>query len=257
MGKVVAIANQKGGVGKTTTAVNLGASLAADNRRVLVVDVDPQGNATTGFGILPRELERGTYQALIGQAALNDVALQTDLPQLRIAPANSHLAGASLELNTLEEPHTRLRRALGTIREQYDDILIDCPPSLDLLTINGLTAADSVLVPVQCEYYAMEGLSKLAETIEMVRGSLNEGLRIEGIVFTMYDPRNNLAHQVINEVRGFFREQVFETRIPRNIRLSEAPSHGKPCLLYDLPSRGAQAYIQLAREMLDRRAAAA
>ncbi|MBX2813082.1 MAG: AAA family ATPase [Myxococcales bacterium] len=257
MGRVIAIANQKGGVGKTTTAVNLGASLAADNRRVLVVDVDPQGNATSGFGIAHRQLDKGTYQALIDQATLADVTVDSALPHLKIAPANSDLAGASLELASMENAHTRLRNALDGVQADYDDIIIDCPPSLDLLTINGLSAADSVLVPVQCEYYAMEGLSKLAETIEMVKESLNESLRIEGIVFTMYDPRNNLAHQVINEVQGFFQDQVFETRIPRNIRLSEAPSHGKPCLLYDLPSRGAQAYIQLARELLVRRESAA
>ncbi|MEO1232454.1 MAG: AAA family ATPase [Myxococcota bacterium] len=257
MTRVIAIANQKGGVGKTTTAVNLGASLAADGRKVLVLDVDPQGNATSGLGIPPDSLSAGTYQALIGQASLQDVMMNTELPTLRLSPANRDLAGASLELVNLDDAHVRLRDALVPARSQFDDVLIDCPPSLDLLTINGLTAADSVLVPVQCEYYAMEGLSKLIETIEMVRGALNEGLTIEGIVFTMYDPRNNLAHQVVNEVQGFFREQVFETKIPRNIRLSEAPSFGKPCLLYDMPSRGAQAYLQLARELLDRRQAAA
>ena len=256
MGRVVAIANQKGGVGKTTTAVNLGASLAADGRRVLVVDVDPQGNATSGLGLAIGDVDTGMYDALIGQASLRVVVRTTSLDHLRVAPASRDLAGASLELASLEDAHVRLRSALDGVRGEFDDILIDCPPSLDLLTINGLTAADAVLVPVQCEYYAMEGLSKLLETIEMVRGSLNEGLVLEGIVFTMYDPRNNLAHQVVNEVQGFFREQVFETKIPRNIRLSEAPSHGKPCLLYDLPSRGAQAYLQLARELLDRRAAA-
>lgn len=256
MGRVVAIANQKGGVGKTTTAVNLGASLAADGRRVLVIDVDPQGNASSGFGVPPADVEMGMYQALIGQASLREVLRPSELDLLRLAPASRDLAGASLELASLDDAHVRLRGAIEPVRGEFDDILIDCPPSLDLLTINGLTAADAVLVPVQCEYYAMEGLSKLVETIEMVRTSLNERLVIEGIVFTMYDPRNNLAHQVVNEVQGFFREQVFETKIPRNIRLSEAPSYGKPCLLYDLPSRGAQAYIQLARELLDRRAAA-
>lgn len=253
--RVIAIANQKGGVGKTTTAVNLGASLAADGRRVVVVDVDPQGNASSGLGLPPGEVEHGMYDVLMGQATISDVLVTTELEGLRVAPASRDLAGASLELASLDDAHGRLRAALATIRDGADDIIIDCPPSLDLLTINGLTAADSVLVPVQCEYYAMEGLSKLVETIEMVRGSLNEALVIEGIVFTMYDPRNNLAHQVVNEVQGFFREQVFETKIPRNIRLSEAPSHGKPCLLYDMPSRGAQAYLQLARELLTRRAA--
>ncbi len=253
---MLAIANQKGGVGKTTTAVNLGASLAADGRRVLVVDVDPQGNATSGLGIAPGTVERGTYHALLGETPLSSVVVATALPTLWVAPANRDLAGASLELADFEDAHRQLRRVLAEVRGDYDDLLIDCPPSLDLLTINGLTAADAVLVPVQCEYYALEGLSKLIETIEMVKNALNESLVLEGIVFTMYDPRNNLAHQVVSEVQGYFREQVFETKIPRNIRLSEAPSHGKPCLLYDLPSRGAQAYIQLARELLDRRAAA-
>ena len=255
MGRVVAIANQKGGVGKTTTAVNLGASLAADGRRVLVVDVDPQGNATSGLGIAPGTVELGMYQALIGQTGLREVILPSQLPNLRIAPASRDLAGAAMELASIDDAHVQLQQALEGVRREYDDILIDCPPSLDLLTVNGLTAADSVLVPVQCEYYAMEGLSKLLETIEMVKGSLNERLTIEGIVFTMYDPRNNLAHQVVSEVQGYFREQVFETKIPRNIRLSEAPSYGKPCLLYDLASRGSQAYIQLARELVERRAA--
>jgi chromosome partitioning protein len=253
---VVAIANQKGGVGKTTTAVNLGASLAADGRRVLVIDIDPQGNATSGVGVSVAEVEQGMYRVLIGETSARSVVRATGLENLSIAPASRDLAGASLELAHLDDAHVRLRAAVEEVRADFDDLLIDCPPSLDLLTINGLSGADAVLVPVQCEYYAMEGLSKLLETIDMVKSSLNERLTVEGIVFTMYDPRNNLAHQVVNEVQGFFREQVFETKIPRNIRLSEAPSYGKPCLLYDLPSRGAQAYLQLARELLDRRAAA-
>lgn len=256
MSRVIAIANQKGGVGKTTTAVNLGASLAADGRRVLVVDIDPQGNASSGLGVAPGTVEEGMYQVLIGERQLDEVLRSCELETLRIAPANRDLAGASLELASIEGSHNMLRSALEKARLEYDDILIDCPPSLDLLTLNGLTAADSVLIPVQCEYYAMEGLSKLLETIEMVRGSLNEALGLEGIVFTMYDPRNNLAHQVVSEVQGYFRDQVFETKIPRNIRLSEAPSHGKPALLYDLASRGSQAYIQLARELVERRTAA-
>lgn len=255
MSRVIAIANQKGGVGKTTTAVNLGASLAADGRRVLVVDIDPQANATSGLGVAPGAVETGMYEVLMGQVTVPSVVRACELDTLWLAPASRDLAGASLELASLDGAHGCLRGALGEVRGRYDDVLIDCPPSLDLLTLNGLTAADSVLIPVQCEYYAMEGLSKLLETIDMVRGSLNEGLGLEGIVFTMYDPRNNLAHQVVNEVQGYFREQVFETKIPRNIRLSEAPSYGKPALLYDLASRGSQAYIQLARELVGRRAA--
>jgi chromosome partitioning protein len=251
--RVISIANQKGGVGKTTTAVNLGASLAADGRRVLIADVDPQGNASSGVGIATATLERGMYDALIGNASLRDIIVPTAMEKLVIAPANRDLAGASLELASIENSHGRLRGLLESVRNEFDYIVIDCPPSLDLLTINGLTASDSVLIPVQCEYYAMEGLSKLIATIELIRDSLNPELEIEGIVFTMYDPRNNLAHQVVNEVKGHFLDKVFETMIPRNIRLSEAPSFGQPCLLYDLASRGSQSYIQLARELVSRR----
>ncbi len=253
MCRVIAIANQKGGVGKTTTAVNLGASLAAEGKRVLIVDTDPQGNASSGVGIATRELDAGVYDALIGGRALDEIILPTGLETLGVAPASSDLAGAALELASLEDPHTKMRQILAPIRDRYDYIVIDCPPSLDLLTVNALTAADTVLIPVQCEYYAMEGLSKLTETIEMVRDSLNPALEIEGIVFTMYDPRNNLAHQVVTEVRGYFSDKVFQTMIPRNIRLSEAPSFGQPCILYDLASRGSQCYLALARELEARR----
>jgi chromosome partitioning protein len=255
--RIIAIANQKGGVGKTTTAVNLGASLAADGRKVLVVDIDPQGNASSGVGVPMAELEQGVYDILINGVAAEQIVRSTDIETLWVAPANRDLAGASLELASLEAAHTRLREQLAPIRDRYDYIVIDCPPSLDLLTINGLTAADSVLIPVQCEYYAMEGLSKLVETIEMVRDSLNEQLTIEGILFTMYDPRNNLSGQVVNEVRGYFTDKVFETMIPRNIRLSEAPSFGQPCILYDIASRGSQCYLQLARELESRHPAEA
>jgi chromosome partitioning protein len=254
--RIISIANQKGGVGKTTTAVNLGASLAADGRKVLIADIDPQGNASSGVGIATRELDHGMYNALIGEVALKDIIVTTELPGLVIAPANRDLAGASLELANLDEGHYRLRSVLEPVKNDYDYVVIDCPPSLDMLTINGLTASDSVLIPVQCEYYAMEGLSKLASTIEMVRDQLNPRLEIEGIVFTMYDPRNNLAHQVVNEVKKYFEDKVFETMIPRNIKLSEAPSFGKPCILYDLASRGSQSYIALARELVSRRSAA-
>jgi chromosome partitioning protein len=249
VGRVIAIANQKGGVGKTTTAVNLGASLAAEGKRVLIVDTDPQGNASSGVGIPTRELEAGIYDALIGHRALEEIILPTGIDTLSVAPASSDLAGAGLELASMEEGHTRMRTILAPIRDRYDYIVIDCPPSLDMLTVNALTAADTVLIPVQCEYYAMEGLSKLTETIEMVKDSLNPKLSIEGIVFTMYDPRNNLAHQVVTEVKGYFSDKVFQTMIPRNIRLSEAPSFGQPCILYDLASRGSQSYLALAREL--------
>lgn len=257
MARVITIANQKGGVGKTTTAVNLGASLAADGARVLIVDLDPQGNASSGVGVNPADAPQGVYHALMGDTPLMDLLHDTEVESLKLVPANRDLAGAALELAELEDAHGRLRTLLEPVHPFFDYVILDSPPSLDLLTINGLTAADSVLIPVQCEYYALEGLSKLVETIEMVRANLNDKLRIEGIVFTMYDPRNNLAHQVVKEVKGYFTDEVFETMIPRNIRLSEAPSFGKPCLLYDLASRGSQSYLALARELVARRAAAA
>jgi chromosome partitioning protein len=254
--RIISIANQKGGVGKTTTAVNLGASLAADGKRVLIADIDPQGNASSGVGIATGELERGIYNALMGEVPLADVIVKTELPGLMIAPANRDLAGASVELFNLEKAHFRLKTVLEPVAKDYDYVVIDCPPSLDMLTINGLTASSSVLIPVQCEYYALEGLSKLISSIEMVKESLNPALEVEGIVFTMYDPRNNLAHQVVSEVKKYFEDKVFETMIPRNIKLSEAPSFGKPCILYDLASRGSQSYIALARELVSRRSAA-
>ncbi len=255
MARTIAIANQKGGVGKTTTAVNLSASLAADGRRVLLVDIDPQGNASSGVGVTMTDETPGVYEVLSGNMTLADVIQSTEIETLSVAPASRDLAGAALELAGIEEGgHTRLREVLAPISNEYDYIFIDCPPSLDMLTINGLTAVDAVLVPVQCEYYALEGLSKLLETIEMVKDALNESLEIEGIVFTMYDPRNNLSKQVVHEVREHFADKAFETMIPRNIRLSEAPSFGKPCILYDVASRGAQSYIALARELEKRRA---
>ncbi len=256
MGRIIAIANQKGGVGKTTTAVNLAACLAADGRRVLLIDLDPQGNASSGVGVQVRELARGLYEALLGDVALEAIVTPVEPEGLFVVPSSRELAGASLELAGLDEGHRRLRGLLAPLRDRFDYLVIDCPPSLDMLTVNGLSAADSVLIPMQCEYYAMEGLSKLTETVEMVRESLNPELALEGIVFTMYDPRNNLSRQVVSEVKAHFAGAVFETMIPRNIRLSEAPSFGKPCLLYDLASRGAQSYLALARELEARRAAA-
>jgi chromosome partitioning protein len=253
--RIISIANQKGGVGKTTTAVNLGASLAADGRRVLLVDVDPQGNASSGVGVAIAGVEAGVYQLLMGEVEPAQVIHKTEVETLDLIPSHRDLAGASLELAELEDGRGRLKAVLEPMRAEYDYIVIDCPPSLDLLTINALTASDSVLVPVQCEYYAMEGLSKLTQTIDVVRQRLNPALEIEGIVFTMYDARNNLAQQVVTEVRKYFDKRVFETMIPRNIRLSEAPSFGRPCILYDLASRGSQSYIALARELEKRRAA--
>lgn len=252
MGRVIAIANQKGGVGKTTTAVNLAASLAAQGKRVLLIDMDPQGNAGSGLGVFPSAEERTIYHVLIEEAGIPDVTRSTEVPGLDLVPSNTQLIGAEIELVGALARETRLKRALASILDQYNVVLLDCPPSLGLLTINALTAADGVLIPLQCEYYALEGLSHLLKTVELVRGSLNERLSLDGILLTMYDARNNLSHQVVDEVREHFPGQVCETVIPRNVRLSEAPSHGKPVLLYDVASRGAQAYMVLAEELTAR-----
>jgi chromosome partitioning protein len=258
MSQVLAIVNQKGGVGKTTTAVNLGASLAAQEKRVLLVDLDPQGNATSGVGISREPGERPTvYQALIGEAQARDGVVSTEVPNLSIIPAGSDLVGAELELVPAEQRERRLRDALQPLRGEFDYVLIDCPPSLGLLTINALVAADRVLVPLQCEYYALEGLGSLLRTIELVRGNLNRELELEGVVLTMFDARNNLARQVAKDVQAHLPGRVYETVIPRNVRLSEAPSHGRPALLYDIESKGAQSYLQLADELTRRRGHAA
>lgn len=238
-------------MGKTTTAVNLAASLAASERSVLLVDLDPQGNASSGFGLADSTPQ--IYDALIGDASLADVVRPTELAWLEVAPAGPDLVGAEVELVGLEDRERRLARALDDVAGRYAYVLVDCPPSLGLLTLNALTAADAVLIPLQCEYYALEGLARLTQTLERVRAGLNPRLELEGIVFTMVDPRANLSRQVMDEVRGHFGARVYETAIPRNVRLSEAPSHGKPVLLYDIRSRGAISYLALAAEFLKRR----
>jgi chromosome partitioning protein len=253
MGRVIAVANQKGGVGKTTTAVNLAASLAAAERSVLLVDVDPQGNASSGLGYARGQ--RGTpsvYDLLIGERSLAEVTVKTELPQLDLVPANADLAGAEIELVGLANRELRLRGPLREAATRYEFVIIDTPPSLGLLTLNALSAADAVLVPLQCEYYALEGLSDLQNTVELVGRSLNPGLAIEGIVLCMVDSRQNLTEQVANEVRTHFPGKVFATTVPRNVRLSEAPSFGKPIILYDIASKGAKSYLELARELLAR-----
>jgi chromosome partitioning protein len=254
--RVIAVVNQKGGVGKTTTAVNLAASLAAAERRTLLLDLDPQGNASSGVGVSPRTVERSVYDALIGRASLRDTMVPTELPTLALVPSKQDLVAVEVELVDDPRRSFKLRDLLTTLLEQepFDYVLVDCPPSLGILTVNALAAADSVLVPLQCEYYALEGLTSLMATIDRVRGSINPRLEVEGVVLTMFDPRNNLAHQVAEEVKRHF--YVFESVIPRNVRLSEAPSHGKPALLYDAQSKGAQGYLSLARELLARNASA-
>lgn len=252
MGRIVAIVNQKGGVGKTTTAVNLAASLASQGQRALLIDMDPQGNACSGLGVFASPQDQTLYHVLLGQVPIEEVVRETHVPGLSLVPSNTQLVGAEIELVSELARETRLKRALAKLSASWDVVLLDCPPSLGLLTVNALTAADAVLIPLQCEYYALEGLSHLLKTIELVRGSLNDRLSLDGILLTMFDARNNLSHQVVEEVRQHFPGQVCETVIPRNVRLSEAPSHGKPGILYDVASRGVQAYIALAEELLKR-----
>jgi chromosome partitioning protein len=254
---IVALANQKGGVGKTTTAVNLATALAAAGHRVLVIDLDPQGNASTGLGVERKARAVTSYELILGEAELEGAIVTTNIPRLSIVPASQDLAGAEFESAARERREFLLSRAIRSRVSDYDEVLIDCPPSLNLLTVNALVAADSVLVPLQCEFYALEGLSQLMRTIERVRRALNPRLELQGVVLTMYDQRNNLCDLVAADVRGHLGAKVFETMIPRNVRIAEAPSHGKPVLIYDHGCVGSQAYIRLAAEMLRRTGTAA
>jgi chromosome partitioning protein len=255
--RVLALANQKGGVGKTTTAINLGTALAAIGENVLVVDLDPQGNASTGLGIGRKNRERSTYDVLTGEISLRDAIQPTAVPRLHICPATIDLSGLELEIAQAKDRAFRLRKALASLNAglgeaSYTYVLVDCPPSLNLVTVNAMAAAHSILVPLQCEFFALEGLSQLLKTVDQVKSTLNPGLSIHGIVLTMYDARNNLAGQVVADVRGFMGDAVYQTVIPRNVRVSEAPSYGKPVLLYDLKCVGSQAYLRLASEIIQR-----
>lgn len=254
MAKTIAIVNQKGGVGKTTTAVNLAAALGLQKQKVLMVDIDPQGNCTSGFGIEKQNLEVSSYDILIDQEPAKNAILTTKFRNVDLLPASMDLAGAELELVDIPERQTRLKKALATVKEDYDYILLDCPPSLGLITLNALTASDTFLVPIQCEYYALEGLSQLLNTVKTIKRLYNPSIDLEGVVLTMFDNRLNLTQQVVAEVKKYFPNKVFETAIPRNVRLSEAPSFGMPVLYYDRGSRGSMAYIALARELIKKNA---
>jgi chromosome partitioning protein len=250
LARTIALVNQKGGVGKSTTAVNLGAALAVSGKRVLVVDADPQGNSTTGFGIEKSRLHHDVYDVLLGETPVEEVVVPTEIDGLWLVPATINLAGSEIELVSVLSRETRLRRALAPATGRYDFVFVDCPPSLGLLTINALTAADECIIPVQAEYYALEGLSQLMTVVRRVREALNPSLRVTGVLVTMFDGRTRLSTEVLEELEKFFPDQMFKTQIPRNVRISEAPSYGKPVILFDPKSRGAQAYLALAREML-------
>lgn len=251
MGKVIAIANQKGGVAKTTTAVNLSSCLALNGRKVLLIDIDPQGNATSGLGIDKDLVSYSVYDLLINEVSPELIFVKSDVEGLDVIPATIQLAGAEIELVTAISREQKLKKHLDEIRDNYDYLIIDCPPSLGLLTLNALTAADSVLIPIQCEYYALEGLGQLMNTIDLVKKHLNQNLKIEGVLLTMFDARTNLSIQVVDEVKTHFKNQVYRTIIPRNVRLSEAPSHGQPVVIYDPRSRGAEVYQELAKEVME------
>lgn len=252
MGKIISIANQKGGVGKTTTAINLAASLAAIEHTTLVIDVDPQSNTTSGLGIESKSVSNSIYEVMVGGMDVTDAIRETELPFLEIIPSHINLVGAEIEMIDREKRERILEKAIGDLKDKYDFIIIDCPPSLGLLTINALTASDAVLIPVQCEYFALEGLGQLLNTIKIVRQHLNTELEIEGVLLTMYDTRTRLSDQVAEEVRKYFEDRVFDSIIKRNVRLAEAPSFGKPALLYDSTSKGAKNYLSLAREIIHR-----